>query len=68
MLARGSYGQLHAFGPNDGLSLLSDLIAPDGVTLAEIDRDHFLFDGGVDVTTVALALAVMQKLEERESK
>src|SRR6266498_1805591 len=68
MLARGGYAQLRAYGPNDGLSLLSDLIAPNAVTLAELGRDHFLLDDRVDVTTVALAFAVIQTLEERHGK
>ena len=63
MLARSGYADLRAHGPNDGLSLLSDLIVPDGLTLAEIGRDHFLLDDQVDAVTVALALTVIHYVE-----
>jgi hypothetical protein len=65
MWGRSGYVQLRPYGPNDGLSLLSDLIVPGGVTLAELGRDHFLLDGQIDVTTVALALTLIEQLEQR---
>jgi hypothetical protein len=55
--------ELKSHGPNDGLSLLSDLIVPGGLTLAELGRDHFLLDEQIDVTTVALAITVIRWLE-----
>jgi hypothetical protein len=64
-LARTGYLQLRDYGPNDGLSLLSDLIVPGGLTLAELGRDHFLLDDHLDVTTVALAITVIRWLENR---
>ena len=65
MLARSGYLQLRVHGPNDGLSLLADLIAPDGVTLSELGRDHFLFDDQVDTSTLALAMTVIRQVEQR---
>jgi hypothetical protein len=67
-LARAGLLQLRKHGPNDGLSLLSDLILPGGLTLAELGRDHFLLDEQIDVTTVALAITVIWWLEEHERK
>jgi hypothetical protein len=65
-LARTGFLQLRNHGPNDGLSLLSDLILPGAPTLAELGRDHFLLDEQIDVTTVALAMTVIRWLEEHE--
>jgi hypothetical protein len=67
-LARTGFLQLRKHGPNDGLSLLSDLIVPGGLTLAELGRDHFLLDEQIDVTTVALAMTVIRWLEEHQPK
>jgi hypothetical protein len=61
--ARAGFSELKSYGPNDGLSLLSDLIIPRGLTLAELGRDHFLLDEEIDVRTVALAIAVIEWLE-----
>ncbi len=65
-LARTGYLELRDYGPNDGLSLLSDLIAPGGLTLAELGRDHFLLDERIDVTTAALAIAVIRWLRHHD--
>ena len=66
--ARTGFSHLRKHGPNDGIALLSDLIAPGGVTLAELGRDHFLLDEHLDVTTVALAITVIGWLENHEAK
>jgi hypothetical protein len=62
---RGSRGYfpLRKFGPNDGLVLLSDMIFPRGVTLAELGSDHFLLDGHLDITAVALMATVIHWVE-----
>jgi hypothetical protein len=67
-LARTGFLQLRNHGPNDGLSLLSDLIIPGSPTLVELGRDHFLLDEHVDVTTVALAITVIRWLENHDPK
>jgi hypothetical protein len=64
LLARSGFKQLHAFGPNDGLSLLADLIAPRGMTLAELGRDHFLLDDEIDTATIGLAFTVIRYVEQ----
>lgn len=67
-LARMGFVDLQTGGPNDGLSLLSDLIAPGGLVLAELGRDHFLLDEEIDITTVALAMTVIQWLDPPEPR
>jgi hypothetical protein len=62
-LARTGFLELKDHGPNDGLSLLSDLIVPTGLTLAELGRDHFLLDEQIDLRTIALAITVIRWLE-----
>jgi len=66
VLARSGFWDLRTYGPNDGLSLLPDLIVPGGVTLAEVGRDHFLLVDEVDATAVALAITIIERLEKRE--
>ena len=62
-LARRGFFPLRKHGPNDGLLLLSDMIFPGGVTLAELGSDHFLLGAHLEVTTVALAITVIRWLE-----
>ena len=57
------YFPLRKYGPNDGMVLLADMIFPGGVTLVELGSDHFLMSDHLDVTAVALAMAVIQWLE-----
>ena len=67
-MARVGFLRLRNHGPNDGLVLLSDLIFPGGVTLAELGSDHFLLNGQIDITTVALAITVIRWVENHEPK
>jgi len=62
-LARRGFFPMRKHGPNDGVLLLSDMIFPGGVTLAELGSDHFLLNDHLDVTTVALAITVIRWLE-----
>ena len=62
------HDSLRNHGPNDGLVLLSDLILPGGVTLAELGSDHFLLNGQIAVTTVALAITVIRWVENHDPK
>ena len=63
--SRPGFSHLRNFGPNDGFLLLSDMIFPGGVTLAELGRDHFLLDERDDTTTVAFAITVISWLENQ---
>jgi hypothetical protein len=60
---RRSFVSLRKYGPNDGISLLSDMIFPGGVTLTELGSDHFMRSKPSDITTVALAITVIRWLE-----
>jgi hypothetical protein len=51
---------LREHGPNYGLTLLADAIAPGGVTIAEFGADHFMDQPGIDAKTLALARALMR--------
>ena len=53
-------------GPSDGVVLLSDLIFPGGVILAELGGDHFLLNKDHEIKTVALAITVIRWLENPE--
>jgi hypothetical protein len=48
--------------------LLSDMIFPGGITLAELGSDHFLLSDHLDITTVALATTVIGWLENQEQQ
>jgi hypothetical protein len=64
---RGFYS-LREHGPNDGISLLADMIIPSGVTLADLENDHFMRGRPLDITTVALALTAIRWLEHPDSE
>jgi hypothetical protein len=66
-IARDGYGRLRALGPNDGLTLITDAIAPGGVTIPEFGADHYLRQPDIDRKTLALARAVMRHLATREA-
>jgi hypothetical protein len=60
---RRGFNSLRKHGPNDGVSLLSDMIIPTGVTLADLENDHFMRGKPLDITTVALAITAIRWLE-----
>ncbi|HEX5605440.1 MAG TPA: hypothetical protein VFY96_02935 [Candidatus Binatia bacterium] len=61
--ARRGFFPMRKYGPNDGMVLLGDMIFPGGITLTELGSDHFLMNDHLDVTAVALAITVIQWLE-----
>ena len=66
--ARPGYRHLKIHGPNDGILLLADMILPRALTLADLGRDHFLLDGHMDVTVVALTTTIIRWLEHDDMK
>ena len=59
-----NYRNFSALGPNDGLTLLPDALAPNGVTLIAPGRDHFLAeDPEIDAKTVAFMSLIVAALE-----
>lgn len=65
---RQGFSPLRKYGPNDGLVLLSDMIFPGGVVLAEVGSDHFLRNKPADITAVALAITAIRWLENPSAK
>jgi hypothetical protein len=66
--ARPGFTPLSKHGPNDGILLLSDMIFPGGITVAELGLDHFLLDQNLDAATVGLVTAVMRWTEESTTR
>jgi hypothetical protein len=63
--SRDKYPVLRKLGPNDGLTLLPDIIAPGSRTLLALGSDHFFAeDPEIDLKTVALAHTIIQSLED----
>lgn len=57
------YVMLRPEGPNDGLSLLPDLLYPEGLTILSPHTDHFFAeDPEIDIRTLALLMTVTQFL------
>jgi hypothetical protein len=44
------------------------MIIPSGVTLADLENDHFMRGRPLDITTVALALTAIRWLEHPDSE
>ncbi|MDZ4724689.1 MAG: hypothetical protein SH817_00925 [Leptospira sp.] len=63
--ASDKYCLMRDDGPNDGLSLLPDLLAPDSMTIFAPKSDHFFAeDPEIDQKTVALLKIILVKLEK----
>ena len=62
-LGRSGYAELRAHGPNDGVSLLADLVYPHAASLVEVGQDHFLLDEQSEAAAIGLALAVIEHIE-----
>lgn len=59
-LAKRGYNSMKADGPNDGLSLLPDLLYRHQPTLIEIGSDHFLLTQDIEAKTVALTILIIK--------
>ena len=66
--ARRGFFSLRKYGPSDGVSLLSDMIFPGGVTLGDLGNDHFMRGKPLDITTVSLVVTVIGWLEHPDSE
>jgi hypothetical protein len=65
---RRSYSPLRKYGPNDGNVLLADMVFPGGVTLTQLGSDHFMSNRPLDMSTVALAITVINWLENPDGE
>jgi hypothetical protein len=64
-LAAGNYPLLRTHGPNDGIALLTDMLAPSGPTVLALGRDHFFAeDPQIRQKTVALMRLLMERVEQ----
>jgi hypothetical protein len=61
---RDGYARLRELGPNDGLTLLADAVAPAGVVMAEFGADHYLRAVDMEAKTIALAAVITRRLRE----
>ncbi|MEM7565488.1 MAG: hypothetical protein AAF353_21020 [Pseudomonadota bacterium] len=63
-LSASKYPLISDQGPNDGLTPLADIIAPDSMTLVATQSDHyFAEDPEIDVKTIAIVKTVLELLE-----
>ena len=63
--AEAGYRILRSYGPNDGLALLTDAIAPDSLTVVALGNDHyFAEDPEIDKKTAALMKLVITYLDK----
>lgn len=52
------------FGPNDGLTTLTDQITEGGTVVSELGLDHYYKDENIDMKTVALACTASKMLKK----
>jgi hypothetical protein len=65
--ATNNYLDLRMHGPNDGLSLLSDELVPDAITIVECGLDHYYISPEMDMKAAALAYTVINQLDVSSS-
>jgi hypothetical protein len=62
--ARDNYPVLARQGPNDGLTLLSDVLLPGSLTVVALGSDHFIADDpDIDAKTLALVKLMVHAIE-----
>ena len=62
-LGQGFYSMLKERGPNDGLTLIPDALAP-GYTIMAVGMDHFVNnDPEIDIKTAALVPVLLKLIE-----
>jgi len=62
--SKDKYPLLKSDGPNDGLTLLTDVIAPNSLTIVALGNDHFFAeDPRIEEKTVALMKVMLTYLE-----
>ena len=68
-LSRNKYPLIKNLGPNDGLTLLPDAIAPDSTTLISVNSDHYFGeDPRIDEKTIAVLKTVIYLLEQKNQQ
>lgn len=64
--AHDGYHRMRPLGPNDGLTLLPDAIAPNSLTLLAIGQDHFMVSRDPDVEARAMPRAILRWVGETQ--
>ena len=65
--SKDKYPLLASKGPNDGLTLLRDVIAPNSLTIIALGSDHFFAeDPKINAKTIALTILVISYLEGKK--
>ena len=63
--ARDKYSMMREDGPNDGLTLLPDIIAPHSLSILSPTTDHFFAqDPEIDRKTLALLVTILERIPE----
>ncbi len=60
---QGSYAAMQAYGPNDGVTLLTDELLPGSRVIVDVGLDHWYADPRIAAKTAALTRLVMDLLE-----
>ncbi|HEV7683493.1 MAG TPA: hypothetical protein VGO68_15300 [Pyrinomonadaceae bacterium] len=63
--AKHNFTTLREYGPNDGLTLLTDGCVPGGITLVEPGLDHYFQHPDMDLKAAALAMTVIDYIERK---
>ncbi len=59
-----TYSAMRKFGPNDGMTLLSNQLLPGGHIVLAVGLDHWFRDPEIDLKTLALAQTIIDLLRE----
>lgn len=60
---KDNYSILAKYGPNDGLTTITDSISPKGNIIIEIGLDHYFMDSDIDKKSIALSLLATENVE-----
>ncbi len=65
--SQDKYPILQEMGPNDGLTLITDAIAPNSVSIISLGTDHFFAeDPDINLKTVAAIKAILRHIENQQ--
>ncbi len=63
--ARDKYLMMREDGPNDGLTLLPDIVAPNSLSILSPNTDHFFAeDPKIDSKTLALLVTILERMAD----
>jgi hypothetical protein len=60
--ARAGYALLRSYGPNDGITLLTDAIDQSGVTIPVLGADHYFRVADIEAKSLALSRTIVRYL------